>query len=93
MKKVLVTDEQLKSEMVMAEMIFGKGKSPSFEGELLAVNPTREEFATFNENFAYAVEIGEVPAGNVDGVVYYDAGAERAFIMSHNEVEIVEVNN
>jgi hypothetical protein len=89
-KNVTVVDQQLKAEMTFGELLFGAGKEPSFTGELLAINPTKEEFATFNENFAEAVADGITP-DVVDGVVYFDTGANRAFILDEEFVEITEV--
>jgi hypothetical protein len=91
MKNVTVVTEQLKAEMVFAELLFATGNELSFTGELLAINPTKEEFATFNSNFKHAVEAGMTP-DIVDGVVYYDTGADRAYIVPEAHVEITEVN-
>lgn len=84
---VTVTNKILKSELLFAELLIGSGNTPSFSGELLAINPSREEFVTYDENFAEAVRrgyVGEV----VEGVVYFDTGVKRAFIVPLNMVEI-----
>jgi hypothetical protein len=91
MKNVTIVDEQLKVEMTFAEMVFGTGNEPSFTGKLLAINPSKEEFATYDGNFKDAVEAGITP-DIVDGVVYFDTGADRAFIVDESMVEITEVN-
>jgi hypothetical protein len=91
MKNVTIVSDQLKAEMAFAEMIFGTGKAPSFTGKLLAVNPQADEFATYDENFAEAVREG-FATGTVEGVVYFDEGAGRAYIVDEEAVEITEVN-
>jgi hypothetical protein len=88
MKNVTVTNQQLKAEMAFAELLFGSGKEPSFTGKLLAVNPTKEDFATYNENFAEAVADGFIQEEVIDGVVYYDTGADRAYLVDADHVEI-----
>jgi hypothetical protein len=92
MKNVTIVSDQVKAEMAFAEMIFGTGKAPSFEGKLLAVNPVASEFATYDPNFKMAVEEMHEPTDIIDGVVYYDNGADRAYIVPAEVVEITEVN-
>jgi hypothetical protein len=91
MKNVTIVDERLKAEMTFAELLFGSGETPSFEGKLLAIDPPKEEFATYDSNFRDAVDHGVAP-DIVDGVVYFDTGANRAFIVPQDMVEITEVN-
>ncbi|MEH7116950.1 hypothetical protein V7128_05915 [Neobacillus vireti] len=91
MKALKVVDQQMKAEMLLAELLFGSGNAPSFECEVLAINPTKEQFATFDENFEMAVRGGFVPE-EVEGIVYFDSGANRAFIVGSEFVEISAVN-
>lgn len=88
---VKVIDERLKKEMLFAEMVFGNGNTPDFEGELLFMNPTLDEFASADPNFKEAVRQG-VPEHVVDaGLIYYDKGAKRAFFMTPSKVEVTSV--
>lgn len=84
---VTVTDNDFKAHITLAEVIFQTGLTPSFDGELLAINPSREEFAKFDQNFASAVEAGVVPEV-VEGVVYFDTGAQRAYHLEESGVSI-----
>jgi hypothetical protein len=85
---VTITNEEYKVHALFMALLSGD-KKPSFEGEIVAVNPSREEFATLNENFKAAVEQGLVEEEIVDGVVYYDNGAERAYILPEELYELV----
>jgi hypothetical protein len=85
---IRVVNEQFKKEMTFAEILFGSGNFPSFEGELLAVNPTPEEYAKHDENFKACNEAGEDTDVH-EGVIYYDTGAERAFWVKPEHVEVV----
>jgi hypothetical protein len=90
-QSIKVVHEGLKAEMLFAELVFGSGKAPSFEGELLEVYPTPEQYAQHDENFKACYEAGE--AVNVDkGVIYYDKGAGRAFWLEPKFIEVVTVN-
>jgi hypothetical protein len=88
---VKVVTREIVEQVTLVEMLFGGGKQPSFQGEVLAVNPSREEFATLNDNFQAAVEEGLV-GPVVDGVVYYDTGAGRAYIYDAEHFEVVTLN-
>jgi hypothetical protein len=88
---IRVINEQLKAEMLFGELLFGSGKAPSFEGELVAVYPTPEEFAKHNENFKACYEAGEAQDVH-EGVIYWDTGAGRAFWVKPKYLEVVTVN-
>ncbi|MGG3561609.1 hypothetical protein ABES03_08395 [Neobacillus rhizosphaerae] len=90
-KNLKVVHDGMKAEMLFAELVLGSGNIPSFEGEVLAINPSKEEFATYNENFEMAVRDGVVP-DVLEGVVYFDHGANRAFIVSEEYVEYSVLN-
>ncbi len=89
---IRITDEKLKVEMAFAEMVLGSGESPSFEGELLEVYPTPEEYARHDENFKAYVEAGQDLEGISEGVVYFDTGVNRAFWIFDNVFEVVETH-
>jgi hypothetical protein len=84
---VKVINEEFKNNTVIWSLLVGEG-SPSFEGEVLAVNPSREMFATLNDNFKDAVEDGMVPPV-VEGVVYFDTGTERAYHINAKDLELL----
>jgi hypothetical protein len=76
--------------MSFIEIILETGVVPSYEGGLLAINPTREDFATYDSNFKRVVDEGRVQ-DIVEGVVYYDFGAKRAYIVPEDHVEIIDL--
>lgn len=88
---LIITNQDLRDEMVFASMLF-EGKKPDLQGEILAVNPTPEEFAKHDENFRSAFEDGEVD-GVEEGVIYYDKGAERAFWILPQYAKTIEGGN
>lgn len=87
-KTVIVTNQDLKESLTFMELFLGSGELPTFKGRLLAENPPKEEFATYNENFQAAYDEGLLP-DIVDGVVYFDEGSGRAFHVDHKDVEIL----
>lgn len=93
MKKfnVTITNEEVVQQFKLMEALFGKTKNFDGFGELLAQNPTAEELAPLDPNFQGAYDDGRLPE-IVDGVVYFDAGANRAFLIDEEDVEIAEVN-
>jgi hypothetical protein len=66
--------------------------APSGTGELVAINPTVEQFVTYHENFRLAHKAGHVDEFIVDGsvqlVVYNDTGSDRIYCIEPHEVEI-----
>lgn len=91
-KFVIITDQKARKEMAVFEMLFGEGKTLSFEGPLLAVDPTPEELAELDSNFKEIYESGRFEDMEVvDGVVYYDTGAKRGYVIDEDEVNIEEV--
>lgn len=91
-KLVKVADPLAREEMDFAEYRYGDGKTLSFEGPLLAVDPTPEKIATLDPMFKEICETGRFD--HLDflfGVVYFDTGAERAFIVDEEDVSIEEV--
>jgi hypothetical protein len=88
---VKVINDRVKAEMTFAEVLFGGGTAPAFEGKLLEVNPTPEQFAQHDENFKACFEAGEA-IGVERGVIYFDEKANRAFWLLVTDVEVVTVN-
>lgn len=86
---VRVMDEITRSALYTGQVVFEGGKVPSFEGELIAVNPTKEEYAAINDDFKALAEMG-LAEGVEDGLVYYDEGAERAFWVEYGDLAPVE---
>lgn len=88
---VRIAHEEFALHLDTMEQLFGSGNKPELQGELLAVNPTAEEFATFDDNFRTSVEYGDATTESLKGsVVYYDEGAGRAFHVGEDMVEVVE---
>lgn len=70
--------------------LISEGTVPALEGEVVAVAPTLEEFAELDENFAIAVEDGDVTEEDTeDMVIYYDEGASRSYVLALEDVEVI----
>jgi hypothetical protein len=87
---VRITNEEYKVHTLFMSLLAGESK-PSFEGEVIAINPSREEFASLNENFQAAVEEGHVTTSFVEGVVYFDTGSRRAYILPEELYELPNI--
>jgi len=90
---IKVTNQEFISHATLMEMLFGNGNTPDFSGEVLAVNPSAKEYATFDTNFEEAVKAGAVTDADLENsVIYYDKAAGRAFILELNDVELLTLN-
>jgi hypothetical protein len=87
---IRVNNEGFKAQVAFMEVMFLGNDKPDFYGEIVAVNPTREEFAKLDDNFSHAVESGMIVEEVLEGkVVYFDAGANRAFLLGTEDVELL----
>jgi hypothetical protein len=98
-KQVKVTNQMAVNSLSFFRIL--EGKSPmSGEGDLLAVNPTLDEFVAADENFAHAVANGvhldddryDAESNTMSGILFYDNGAQRVYFLAEKDVEIKEVN-
>lgn len=93
-KNVTIENAQLREEMILGELFSGNMADLSFTGALIAVDPTVEEYASADPVFKEIVKTGRLEGvEKLSGsVIYFDTGANRAYIVPTQFVEITEVN-
>jgi hypothetical protein len=90
---VKVKNEEARQQMAIGELLFGEGKTLSFEGNALALELTPEIYASLNPEFAEILEEGSLTSEDLEklseGIVYYDTGAERPYWIFKKDVELI----